>query len=77
MTSSGGELSGGALSHSVHGQTSTERATTVTVSLDRIAQVIRELTGGEHVDADSPLSEAGLDSLALVELNAKLKDEAG
>ena len=77
MWNAGRELSDQALSHSIRCQASPERAATTTISLGRIAQVIQELTGGEHVDADSPLSEAGLDSLAFVELNAKLKDMVG
>ena len=77
MWNAGRELSDQALSHSIRCQASPERAATTTISLGRIAQVIQELTGGEHVDADSPLSEAGMDSLAFVELNAKLKDLVG
>ena len=47
-----------------------------TVELQTVLDLVRR-TAGNHVDADAPLMEAGIDSLGAVELRNQLQQTAG
>jgi 3-oxoacyl-(acyl-carrier-protein) synthase/enoyl-CoA hydratase/carnithine racemase/acyl carrier protein/thioredoxin reductase len=47
------------------------------VSLEEVLQATTQVIGGNHVDADTPLMDAGLDSLSATELRSSLQTLAG
>ncbi|MGA1354917.1 MAG: KR domain-containing protein, partial [Candidatus Limnocylindrus sp.] len=48
-----------------------------TISADMLLEVVRRLVGSREVDADTPLMEAGIDSLGAVELRKQLEEVVG